>query len=256
MGQYFSWVNVDKHERLDNCFWDFAPGLHGRCFAPCEENQAMLSLLATHWKGDVVVFYGDYASFGRNDHPGCKYIQAQIDASGWNETDFIYESHDATGYLRIAKDSPKNRRNHLDDEYLDYYDGPFDVDINEWRYVVNPALREYIDYQRTPAVFVSTRYIQRYDPLPLLLASEIQAIDDPKEEIEGRWLGDVVYPTNEDPGEGFSLVAGDYVDWAINWPVLRGATDDEVRRMMVAAGIDPSVESDDDLLGVLVAKSR
>lgn len=255
MGQYFSWVNVDKHERLDNCFWDFAPSLHGRCLAPCEENQAMLSLLSTHWQGDVVVFCGDYADFSKGgNHPGCKYIQEKVVASGWATPDFIYEARDSTGRLRIARDSPRNRRNSPEDETLDYYDGPFDVDIREWRYVVNPTRREYIDYQRTPVVFASAHFIQRYDPLSLLLASAIWALDDPNEEIEGRWLGDVVYPTNERPDGTFSLIADDYVDWTIDWPVLRGVTDEGVREMMVDTGVDLEAAGNEDFLPILLGK--
>lgn len=250
MGQYYSWVNVDKHERLDSCFWDYSPTLHGRCFTPCEENQAMLSLLATHWRGDVVVFFGDYAKFNESDHPGCRYIRERIDATGWSATDFIYEARDATSELCIAKGSPKNRCNTPDDESLDYYDGSFDVDIKEWRYVVNPARREYIDYQLTPVLFISAKVIQRYDPLPLLLVSAAASPDDP-EEIEGRWLGDAVYPTNEDPSTDFSLIADDYVGPLIDWPVLRGVTDVEVRKIMADAGIDLGTENDHDVLAIL-----
>lgn len=239
MGQYFCWVNVDKHERLNSCFWDFAPMLHGRCLAPCEENQAALSLLATHWRGDVVVFCGDYADFSQGgEHPGCRHIQEKVDASGLAIPDFIYEARDATGDLRIAKDSPRNRHNAPKNELLDCYDGSFDVEIMEWRYVVNPARGEYIDYQRTPVVFASAKVIQRYDPLPLLLASATWALDDPEEEIEGRWLGDVVYPTNEDPSEGFTLIADSYVDGTIDWPVLQGVADDEVLGMMRSEDYD------------------
>lgn len=254
MGQYFSWINVDKHERLNNTFWNFAPTLYGRCFTPCEENQAMLSLLATRWKGDVVVFYGDYADFSKaGNNPGCKYIQDKINASGLTTPDFIYETRDATGNLRIAKSDPKNSHGFPEGKPIDYC-GPFDVEIKEWRYVVNPARREYIDYQRTPVVFISTSFIQRYDPLPLLLASETRTFDDPSEEIEGRWLGDVVYPTDENPGENFSLIADGYVNWMVDWPVLRGVTDDEVREMIAEAKIDLDAVEDEDLLPILLGQ--
>lgn len=215
----------------------------------------MLSLLATHWQGDVVVFCGDYADFSKGgNHPGCKYIQEKVLASGWAIPDFIYEAHDATGCLRIAKDSPRNRRNSPEDETLDCYDGSFDVDVKEWRYVVNLTRREYIDYQRTPVVFASAHFIQRYDPLPLLLASAIWALDDPNEEIEGRWLGDVVYPTNDSPDAAFSLVAEDYVDWTIDWPVLCGVTDEGVREMMVDVGVDLEAAGNEDYLPILLGK--
>lgn len=87
MGQYFSWVNVDRFERLDAGLWDFAPTLYGRCVAPCEENQAMLSLLATRWRGDVVVFLGDYASFEGDERPGCRHVRERIGTSGWPAPD-------------------------------------------------------------------------------------------------------------------------------------------------------------------------
>ena len=200
-----------------------------------------------------MVFYGDYAHFDKADHSGCVHIRAQIDASGWNETDFPHEARDVTGFLKAAKDSPNNRRNAPDNESLEYYDGPFNIDIKDWRYVVNPSRREYIDYQRTPVIFVSRHLIQRYDPLPLLLASATWALDDPNEEIEGQWLGDVVFPTDENPGEEFTRIADGYVDSLIKHPVLPGVTDAEVFQMMVEAGVDPEEESNDDILGVLVA---
>ena len=120
--------------------------------------------------------------------------------------------------------------------------------------MVNPTRREYIDYQRTPVVFVSTHFIQRYDPLPLLLASAIWALDDSNEYIEGRWLGDVVYPTNESPDAAFSLVADDYVDWTIDWPVLCGVTDEGVREMMVDTGVDLEAGGNEDFLPILLGK--
>lgn len=206
MGQYFSWVNVDRFERLDAGLWDFAPTLYGRCIAPCEENLAMLSLLATRWRGDVVVFLGDYASFEGDGRPGCRHVRESIDASGWSVPDFASEAQDVTGCLRVARDSPRNRRNSPSDESLDLYEGPFDVEVGEWRYVVNPARREYVDYRRMPVISAQGSPVQRLDPLPLLLASETWAPGDPDEKIEGRWLGDVVYPADDDPGDGFVLV--------------------------------------------------
>ena len=64
----------------------------------------MLSLLATHWQGDVVVFCGDYADFSKGgNHPGCKYIQEKVVASGWAIPDFIYEAHDATAVSGLRR---------------------------------------------------------------------------------------------------------------------------------------------------------
>lgn len=206
MGQYFGWVNVDRFERLDAGLWDYAPTLYGRCVAPCEENLAMLSLLATRWRGDVVVFLGDYASFEGDERPGCRHVRERIGTSGRSVPDFASEAKDVTGCLRVARDSPRNRRNSPSDESLDLYEGPFDLEVREWRYAVNPARHEYVDYLRMPILSEPGHPVQRLDPLPLLLASEVWAPGDPGDKIEGRWLGDVVYPTDDAPGGGFVLV--------------------------------------------------
>ena len=251
MGQCFNWVNVDKHEWLDGAFWGNAPTLHGRTIAPCEENQALLTLLTTRWRGDVVVFFGDYADFSGIDHPGCRYIQAALDAAHLDPADFMYESREAVGNFKIAKDSPNNRRNDPDNESLDYYEGPFDLDLMGFRYVVNPARGEYIDYQKLPVVALSDGLIQRYDPLPLLLSSAIWALGDPKEDIEARWLGDIVYPSNKAPQDSFTSIAEQYVDYLTDGPVLWSVSDDEVMEAVSAGGIDISVGSCDDAMRAL-----
>lgn len=247
MGEYFNWVNFDKQEWLDGGMWHNAPSLRGRCYTGIEENEALLTLLATRWKGDVVVFLGDYANFTDDDNECCRHLQGLLEQRGYGYAacDFMYDGKTANGYLAVTKDFPEDRRNDPDNEELDYYPGPCDLKIEHFRYVVNGAKREYIDYQKTPIFWVCEELIQRYDPFPEMMASAIGAWDDPGE-IEGRWLGDIVCPTNDDPGEGYRLIAEDYVHQSFKEPYVYGLTDEEFCQAMNEAGLSlTNLESDE-----------
>lgn len=181
MGQYFNWVNVSRQEWLDGSHWGYSPTLHGRSFTPCDENDALLALLATRWRGDVVVFLGDYADFRRIDHPGCRRIHTILDEVRGFLPDFAFDGRDVAGE-------------------------PEAMAVQRYRYVVNPARREYIDYESTPVINVFEDVDQRYDPLPELLCSMIGLSNDPAA-VLGRWLGDTVLPTTDEPEEGYRLIA-------------------------------------------------
>lgn len=218
--------------------WLNSPSMTGRCFTGTEENEMLLTLLATRWRGDVVVFMGDYANFKEGDRECCGRLQELLEERGYGHAacDFMYDSLIANGSFAVTKDSPRNRRNDPDNEDLDYYSGSCDLEIEHFRYVVNDVKREYIDYRKTPIVWVHEDGIKRYDPFPEIMASVVWEPEDP-DEIQGRWLGDVVRPTNIRPNESYSLIADKYVHSGFTEPFICDMTDEEFRAAMKADGL-------------------
>lgn len=52
MGQYFEWLNLDKMEMIGNSPWKCGSKLPDNTYVGNEKTDAVLTLLASRWKGD------------------------------------------------------------------------------------------------------------------------------------------------------------------------------------------------------------
>ena len=102
------------------------------------------------------------------------------------------------------------------------YDGPFDLDIIHYRYIVNKTKGVYYDREAMPKRGV----ISRFDPLPMLMGSALGGLlvdGKPVPSFDGKnrwaaapdgaWVGDVVVPTNEPPSGEYEDVSRRYSQW-------------------------------------------
>lgn len=81
MGQYFEWVNFDKREIIATDPWPNGQKLHECAYIGCPETDAVLTMLAGDWAGDLVVFLGDYARFKDETHPGRREVERRLDGA-------------------------------------------------------------------------------------------------------------------------------------------------------------------------------
>lgn len=253
MSQYFEWVNFDKRESITTFPWPCGPGLHESAYIGCPETDAALTMIAGDWAGDLVAFVGDYAHFENEAHPGRREVERRL--GGESLDDVIYVFTDICGRFDYVRGRPDARRYvDLGDEGFELvpYDGPYDVSIRFFRYAVNDARREYVDRLRTAVRYIDGRTgeIVRYDPFPELMCSATGWLDDPETEIEGRWFGDAVRPTDDRPGDGYTAVAQGYSYWA---PPSITCSDEEIRRVIAECGLDIA---DKDILEQIDARLR
>lgn len=238
MSQYFNWVNLDKGEIIADWPWPNGQGIHESAYLGCEETDAALIMIAGDWAGDLVVFLGDYAEFKDETHPGRREVERRL--GGTPTEHYMYGCTDICGRFDYVRDHPAVRRPEFSEDGCDEtwvpYDGPYDVAIHCCRYVVNDAKREYVDRFRTAVRHIDKRTgkIVRYDPVPELMCSEKGGLEDPEHKIAGRWFGDVIRPTDDRPGEGYTAVAQRYGYFG---PPLN-CSDEEIGRVISEHGLD------------------
>lgn len=213
MSQYFNWVNFDKREIIADWPWTCGSGLRESAYVGCEKTDAVLTMLASDWAGDIVVFLGDYAHFENETDPNRREVERRL--AGMSCEDYIYNCTDICGRFDYTGDHPEVRYPVFSDDGSEEwvpYDGPFDVAIQGFRYVVNESKREFVGRTNTAARHVddSTGEVVRYDPFPELMCSQVARQGAARRGILGRWFGDVIRPTNEHPGDGYAAVAQDY----------------------------------------------
>ncbi|OUP09804.1 hypothetical protein [Collinsella sp. An2] len=233
MGQYFSWVNFDKNEIIEDWPWANGSKLHESAYLGCEETDAALTMLAGDWAGDFVAFLGDYAEFENETHPKRREIEQRLGDMACE--DYIYSCTDICGRFDYTREHPEVRRPVYDGDSIYErwvpYDGPFDVAIHCYRYVVNESKKEFVDRFCTAVRYINveTSEIVRYDPFPELMCSQTGGLIDPEHEIEGLWFGDFIRPTDVHPGSEYKAVAQNYSYWAP--PAITGS-DEEIRHII------------------------
>lgn len=206
MGEYYDWVNVDKRQYLKP--GDFGHG--SKRFESWWYRDAILgavhSLLATEWKGDHIVFIGDYADraeYVENETINrirkqmhdihyeydiySFYLDHYINVSGWFK-DAEAEVREEIG--NILEDSSIHNWYGIDPARP--YRGLFQREGQFFRYVINESRREYYDTEYTTVQ--DGKY--KIDPLPFLLSCGEKASYD---KYAGIWLGDIISVSNREP---------------------------------------------------------
>lgn len=251
MGQYFEWVNFDKHESVETWPWPNGQKLVESAYVGCEQTDAVLTMLAGEWAGDLVVFLGDYAGFEDETHPGRREVELRL--QGMCLDDYVLDCKDICGRFDYVGRHPEATYPVFGaepgEEVERHYEGPYDVAIRHFRYVVNESKREYVDRARTAVCRIDgkTGRIVRYDPFPQLMCSETLGLERPESEIDGLWFGDVVRPTDERPGDGYTAVA----QWYSFFGPPLNCSDEEIRRVIAEHGLDIA---DEDILKQVYAR--
>lgn len=221
MGEYFAWANINKRERLkvgafSGSFEAVAP-----CWVGNYDIDAVCTLLAGRWKGDTVAYLGDESTkyWPEKTREALRYRKEE------SPVFFDYaEEHfkDITGLFKRA-DGMTHAIDSGDDSTEVPYEGPFELDIVHYRYVINHTKGQFYDRTRTPVRCVWPHHlgidskVVRFDPFPALFAkdSRLQSFNNCENVLfEDDWVGDYIEPSNEGAPYGYLDVSVFYDYWA------------------------------------------
>ena len=218
MGEYYHWVNADKKQYMCPVCFDQgsrlfeSSGLENPLFG------ALCSLLANEWKGDHIVFIGDYAETPENPDnetlrllvSGMLAYDPKTDIDGY----IIETFQDVSGLFKAAE--PDVRRdielmieyNDFENNYFhvdpkDPFKGLFHRDLAFYRYVINRTQKEFFDIQ--------SEHLWHYsnNPLVVLLG---YGRDASWYKHSGRWLGGVIEVSDIRPSDEYRDIGREY-----NW---------------------------------------
>ena len=218
MGQYYTFVNMDKAERLYSHAFGAGLKLTEGCYVGSSYMEAISHLLAGPWKGDRVFYCGDYA-WGNPDGSAGERLHklAQQDPYEFAEQceDISTRFAACEGNTRLESFEIADGRHGFRSVPLE---GTFDIKPEHYRYIVNETKGIFVDREVAPVAWVWTNEggfgITRADPLPLFMAigNGLGGGDywGPNENQIGSWAGDAIVPTNERPGEGFREIASPF----------------------------------------------
>lgn len=231
MGEYFTWLNVDKRERLDPLAFEGGLKWCETCYVGSERTEAALTLLEGAWAGDAVIFMGDYCRPEELDNDLMRRVAAEYGDLG--ARDYMEDAFtNIAGRFAVVRG--RTECLYEDDTLLGAreYAGAFDIEFSHPRYLVNDSKCEYVDRERTMAWHVTRGRLPfgvvRFDPTPLLLSSSRgpDGFDDC-----GPWLGDNVYATNALPDGEYADMSHAYVcTFDDEAPVF--SSDDQIRAVM------------------------
>lgn len=220
MSQVYEWFNYDKRERLD---WWWAGGgkLWAASWTGHEGNNALLTLLTGRWKGDRVIRYGcEGLELPDDGRPFLKEIE------GVCVEDIYFDSlaRDVTGLFEEAA----GQINDVFDDDGEFvgeapYEGPFELTIQWYRYVLNLDRKQFYDRERTAVIGVWDGKVFRDELFPALCT-----IWGRSEMVGGgrleSWFGEVLAASNERPGDDFE----DITDVHRTASVPTDLTDEEI----------------------------
>ena len=218
MGQYYTFVNLDKSERIYSHAFGSGLKLMESCYVGNDYMEAASHLLAGPWKGDRVLYCGDYAW----DDPSGSAGDRLHELSDRDPYEFAEECKDIS--TRFAACEGNTRLESFETAGGGHgfrsvpLEGAFDIKPERYRYVVNETKQVYVDREKAPVTWVWAEGgdfgIVRIDPLPLLMAigNGLGGGDywGPNEGQVGSWAGDLIVPTNERPGRGYQEIASPF----------------------------------------------
>lgn len=217
MGEYFKWANPVKKEKLIcDAFDDCGFMLSCSSYTTTLTTRAAETLLAGPWKGDPVIYLGDYFDFDKawkaNNPSPVPYFDTTHP-----EYDLHFDGNPYEIVMNCYKDVGGRFIESKGREYTEYWDGdqwedmvyggPFDLRIRDYKYALNLELFEYVDlgmtweeYSKNEGYITDDALI---DPLPKLLCARPFP-----GELTGRWAGYAIETTNDLPDSRFTLL-----DW-------------------------------------------
>lgn len=177
MGQYYTAVNMDKRERLYSHSFGSGLKLMESSYVGNGYMEALSWLLANSWKGDRVLYCGDYA-WDSAGGSACELLRALAEQDPF---DFADECEDVStrfasckGHTRLVPD-PDQAPDAKCRRYVSVpLEGSFDIVPEHYRYLANFDRMAYVDREKSPVAWVwrdgRKIGVTRYDPLPLYLA--------------------------------------------------------------------------------------
>lgn len=220
MSQYFTWVNFTKRQFLQDAPFPCGLRYTESCYVGNLKTDAASTLLAKEWRGDLVAFTGEYlfdlreaVKSGR--YPGlARLLDIAIDP-----VDVEHEFEDVAGRFTFARGKhgwvPGIDEDGEETMRQAPYEGPFDLEVTHYRFMVNETKHAYYDRESTQPLTQAPRF----DMLPLLLGTSWGRLlvngklpEAPKGSLmasapDGLWVGDPVYPSDVRPDNGYEDVS-------------------------------------------------
>ena len=220
MGEYFAWANIDKRERLKMGAFSGSIEAVAPYWVGNYDIDAVCTLLMGRWEGDTIAYLGDEST----DYWPDRSQKALAYRKNESPVFLDYaEDHfmDITGLFKHAEGMTYHV--YTDTEDLEVsYEGPFELDIEHVRYVINHTKRLFYDRQKTPircvwphGLGISDKVV-RFDPFPALFTkdSRLRSFNvHANRAFETDWVGDVVEPSNERLPDGYLDVSAFYNYW-------------------------------------------
>lgn len=215
MGESFKWINVDKMEYLRPRDFGWGYRLYESAYTECSLLNALRELLSEDWKGDHVVFLGDYAlipsihacTAAGNDT--LLTLREQLEEPGRPValSDLIYECYRNVSALFLeAEDEARPEIMGFLDEYVldediplfneygvdpdDPFKGLFQRKGKQFRYTVNHTKKICYCKDVTKVRDEEGFEMPGVDPLPLLMSYGGHS-------GRGAWMGDVIGVADE-----------------------------------------------------------
>ncbi len=225
MGEYYKWVNTDKHEYISPGCFDYGSKYYETIHKDSTPTLALHVLLSDRWKGDRMLWLGDecpmtgeepyevirelYKKSADYGYPGDvegMIIETYKNVSGlFIETEnqvrseiehYVEDQKNGTGYFGI---------NEFGIDVDHPFDGLFQEKGRRFKYTVNQTKKVAYSLEKTNILYLDRSLCDYADPLPVLLGF------GNRKEV-GLWLGDRICVADELPDE-YTLLDEVMLDW-------------------------------------------
>ena len=224
MGEYFSWVNVDKKEYIQPGDFDLGQKSRESAFKDNIFLRALYELLSTDWKGCHIIFLGDECNAPDNNK---NYVidtiirhSKESECSGYL-FDTVYETYkNVSGLFKATEKEVRNEIGYyLDCLKSDNYIPPneYGIDIQNpyeglflrlgktFRYTINHTKKVYYSIAQIKVLDSRNNLVDRIDPLPVLFRYG-------KYGEAGSWIGDIIEVSDSIPSD-CTLLDEIKIDW-------------------------------------------
>ena len=201
MGEYYTFVNMDKKEYIDPVNFGYGAKLHesawtrDRTFRRNEFLGALYALLSTDWKGDTLIFLGDEACSSEKDvSPFLRKLLARyklLENKGVPyDCGIDGDYRDVSGLFKAAEEVVREDIQSMID-YIDFsanyykvnpnapFDGLFVRESVFFRYTINHTKKEFFDMGENYANGCTEhpKSMPEFNPLPFLEAFGRMAVN-------------------------------------------------------------------------------
>lgn len=218
MGEYFSWVNIDRKEYI--CPSDFGYGskYHESMYIGNSFLKALRTLLSTEWKENNILFLGDEGlNLEKSPIGVLASLQKQVELykpKGYY-FDMICETYrnvscwfceaesnvrEEIGYYleNYRQDSDHNLPNEYGIDIKNPFNGLFLKAGRDFRYTINKTKKTYYSIGLTKVYSSAGIELTEVDPLPILMG--YGRVAEP-----ALWLGDIIHVSDK-LGPGYVLL--------------------------------------------------
>ncbi len=225
MGEYYKWVNIDKHEYISPGCFDYGSKYLETMHKDSVPTLALHVLLSDRWKGDRIIWFGDECPLtGDEPYEVIRELYKEsvdygftgdaegtinetyknvsglfIEAEDWVRSEIEYYVEDqknGTGYFGINEFG-------VDVEHP--FDGLFQGKGRRFKYTINQTKKIAYSLEETRILYLNRTQSDHVDPIPVLLGYG-------KRKDVGLWLGDRICVADELP-DGYTLLDEVMLNW-------------------------------------------